>query len=59
MKIDGSFYPGRLTRDLEEEFSFPDIIYYLCGSSAMVVDIREILLAKDVDFNKIVSEIYF
>lgn len=59
LKIDGSFYPGRLSRYLQDEFSFTESTYFLCGSSSMVVDIRDILLSKGVDFNKIVSEIYF
>ncbi|MDA3810094.1 MAG: hypothetical protein PF518_07125 [Spirochaetaceae bacterium] len=28
-------------------------------SSAMVVDIRDIILAKGIDFSKVISEIYF
>jgi len=53
------FYPGRLSRYLNEEFSFPDSTFYLCGSSSMVVDIRDILVARGVDYNRIISEIYF
>jgi ferredoxin--NADP+ reductase len=33
--------------------------YYLCGSPEMVVDVRDILIAKQVPFNNIISEIYF
>lgn len=53
------FYPGRLSQYLQKEFIFPQSRYYLCGSSAMVVDIRDLLLSKGVDFNMITSEIYF
>ena len=53
------YYPGRLTKYLKEKFTFPRGIYYLCGSSSMVVDIRDLLLANGVEFNNIISEIYF
>lgn len=55
----GDFYPGRLSKYLKETLPFPKSIYYLCGSTAMVVDIRDLLLAKGINFNKIISEIYF
>lgn len=58
MEKDG-FYPGRLSQYLENDFSYPLSTYYLCGSSSMVVDMRDLILSKGVDFNKIISEIYF
>lgn len=53
------FYEGRLSLYLDREFDFPMAFYYLCGSSTMVVDIRDLLLSKGVEFDRIVSEIYF
>jgi len=53
------FFPGRLSLYLKEEFSFPNSFYYLCGSSSMVVDIRDLLVSRGVDYNRIISEIYF
>lgn len=37
----------------------PDALYYLCGSAEMVVETRDILIARGVPFRQIVSEIYF
>jgi ferredoxin--NADP+ reductase len=37
----------------------PAIKYYICGSAEMVVDTRDILLAKGIPFGQIISEIYF
>jgi len=56
---DGVFH-GRVTRFLEEADNLPtDQKYYLCGSAEMVVDCREILIAKGIPYNNIVAEIYF
>jgi ferredoxin--NADP+ reductase len=33
--------------------------YYLCGSSEMVVETRDILVDKGVPFGNIIAEIYF
>jgi ferredoxin--NADP+ reductase len=56
-------YPGRLSRYLEEEFSYRESPeerrFFLCGSSAMVVDIRDLLLSEGGDCGMITSEIYF
>ncbi len=35
------------------------IMYYLCGNAEAVVEIREMLIGKDIPFQQIVSEIYF
>lgn len=53
------YYHGRLSQYLQQDFTYPKSYYYLCGSSAMVVDIRDLLLSKGVEFDKIISEIYF
>lgn len=53
-------YPGRLTGWLAEREEFPPgAMYFLCGGSAMVVDVRDILIGRGVRFDRIVSEIYF
>lgn len=51
--------PGRLTSLLEDGPLRTDIPYYLCGSSQMVVDVRDLLVRRGVPFDKIFSEIYF
>lgn len=51
---------GRLTRYLKGMNNpSPELKYYLCGSSQMIIDVREILLNKGVAYDKIVAEIYF
>lgn len=58
-EVDGA-YPGRLTKYLRELDNVPsEAVYYLCGSSEMVVETRDILISKGVKFGQIVSEIYF
>ncbi len=53
-------YAGRLTNWLREQDALPpDMLYLLCGSAEMVVQVRDILLAKNVPFDNIRSEIYF
>lgn len=53
-------YPGRLTKYLNTaEILALDINYYICGSSQLVVDVRDILIEKGVPFNNIIAEIYF
>ena len=51
---------GRLTSYLQDAENLPtDNKYYLCGSSQMVIDVREILIARGVAFDNIIAEIYF
>jgi ferredoxin/flavodoxin---NADP+ reductase len=53
-------FQGRVTAYLEQLPSLPtDIHYYLCGSAEMVVDTRDVLIARGVPFDRIVAEIYF
>ena len=52
-------FPGRVTDYLSEEKEFPDINYYICGKALMVVEVRDLLIAKGVPFKRIFSEIYF
>jgi ferredoxin--NADP+ reductase len=55
-----NIYNGRLTNYLREYNELPkDHKYYLCGSAEMVVQTRDILIAKSIPFENIISEIYF
>jgi len=58
-EIPGVFH-GRVTDYLNSlPFVSPEPLYYLCGSSEMVVETRDILIKKGVPFRRIVGEIYF
>lgn len=58
-EVPGMFH-GRVTDYLNSLPSLsPDPLYYLCGSSEMVVESRDILIKKGVPFRKIIGEIYF
>ena len=53
-------YPGRVTRYLQEINDLPTHInYYLCGKALMVVEVRDLLIAKGVPYENILAEIYF
>ncbi len=53
-------YSGRLTTYLKEQNALPkDYAYYLCGNAEMVVQVRDILIAKGIPYEQIISEIYF
>lgn len=53
-------FHGRLTNYLKMQHDFPENYkYYLCGSSEMVVECRDILISKGISFDQIVAEIYF
>ncbi len=50
----------RLSVWIENQKALPqEIKYYLCGNPDMVVDVRELILAKGVKFENIIAEIYF
>lgn len=56
----GDVYEGRLTQYLRELKNLPlQYKYYLCGSSEMVVEARDILINRGVSFDNIFAEIYF
>lgn len=56
---DGCFH-GRVTSYLEQLPELPSgVQFFLCGSAEMVVDTRDVLIAKGVAFDRIVAEIYF
>lgn len=51
---------GRVTHFLKNSNQIvPERKYYLCGSPDMVVEVRDILLSKEVPFENIIAEIYF
>jgi len=53
-------YYGRLTEYLKEQkFLPPSQKYYLCGSTEMIVETRDILISKNIPFSNIIAEIYF
>jgi len=53
-------FAGRLTQYIKAlEFLPPTQKYYLCGSAEMVVEIRNILISRNIPFTNIVAEIYF
>lgn len=55
-----SYYSGRLTQWLREQEVLPkEIKYYLCGSAEMVVEVRDLLIRKEIPFQNIISETYF
>jgi ferredoxin--NADP+ reductase len=54
-----SVFPGRLTAYLLSAEIQARAHYLLCGSPAMVVDVRDLLISRGVPFERIVSEIYF
>lgn len=53
-------FEGRVTDFLNQQENLPaNEIYYLCGSSEMVVETRDILVDKGIPFGNIIAEIYF
>lgn len=53
-------YAGRVTAFLAEQESLPrDQHYFICGEAAMAVETRDVLIAKGIPFDNIVTEIYF
>jgi len=53
------FYNGRLTNYLKEEELDLQKDFFVCGSSEMVVQVRDILIDRGVEYDKIIAEIYF
>ncbi|SDC96044.1 ferredoxin--NADP reductase [Williamwhitmania taraxaci] len=55
-----NMFEGRVTEYLQKATNLPlDRKYYLCGNPEMVVDTREVLLARGVAYENILAEIYF
>jgi len=55
----GETFRGRVTSYLSQIEKFPDVDFYICGKAIMVVEVRDLLIAKGVLFEKINAEIYF
>jgi len=59
-QANASVIEGRLTTYLQNHNNLPkNNKYYLCGSSQMVIDVREILISRGIPFDNIIAEIYF
>lgn len=52
-------FPGRVTNYLDEIQILPDVKYYICGQALMVVEVRDLLIKKGIQFENIMAEIYF
>lgn len=53
-------FHGRVTEWLQmAQLADAATKYYLCGSAEMVVETRDVLISRGVDYDKIISEIYF
>ncbi|MDQ1771258.1 oxidoreductase [Labilibaculum sp. A4] len=53
-------YHGRLTRYLQDVKKLPENCrFFLCGSPEMVVEVRDLLIKRGVEYERIVAEIYF
>lgn len=52
-------FPGRVTYYLDEIRILPDVKYYICGQALMVVEVRDLLIKKGIQFENIMAEIYF
>lgn len=53
------YYSGRLTEYLKNEDLEVQKHFFVCGSSEMVVQVRDILIDRGVDYDHIIAEIYF
>lgn len=58
-ETDEGVFPGRTTAWLASGSLPRAERYLLCGSSRMVVDARDLLIARGVPFSRVVAEIYF
>jgi ferredoxin--NADP+ reductase len=50
---------GRVTKYLAEQEELPNVKYYLCGKPLMVVEVRDLLIERGVEYGNILAEIYF
>jgi ferredoxin/flavodoxin---NADP+ reductase len=56
---DTGVFSGRITAYVEQVENLPDVKYFLCGNALMVVEVRDLLIARGISFEKIIAEIYF
>jgi ferredoxin--NADP+ reductase len=52
-------FHGRVTDYLNEMANLPYVKYYICGQALMVVEVRDLLIKKGIQFENIMAEIYF
>lgn len=52
-------FRGRVTDYLNEMANLPYVKYYICGQALMVVEVRDLLIKKGIQFENIMAEIYF
>ncbi|HPE75028.1 MAG TPA: FAD-binding oxidoreductase [Draconibacterium sp.] len=50
---------GRVTDYLNEFQKLPGLKYFVCGQALMVVEVRDLLIKKGIQFENIIAEIYF
>jgi len=50
---------GRVTDYLSQIEKLPDVKYFICGQALMVVEVRDLLIKKGIQFENIMAEIYF
>jgi ferredoxin/flavodoxin---NADP+ reductase len=56
----GGDFDGRVTDFLQISQNLPkNVKYFICGRAEMVVDTRDILIAKGIPYENIMAEIYF
>ena len=53
------YYQGRLTEYIKKEALDTKKKYFVCGSSEMVVQVRDLLISRGVEYENIIAEIYF
>lgn len=53
-------FPGRVSDYLKQLQDLPvENLYYICGKTLMVVEVRDLLIEKGIPYENIVAEIYF
>jgi ferredoxin--NADP+ reductase len=52
-------FNGRVTDYLKQIPDLPNVKYYICGQALMVVEVRDLLISRNIGFENIMAEIYF
>ena len=52
-------FHGRVTDYLQDQELPPDMPFFICGKALMVVEVRDRLISKGIDYDAIIAEIYF
>lgn len=50
---------GRVTDYLNKTEELPEVKYFICGQALMVVEVRDLLIKRGIQFENILAEIYF